>query len=97
MSDGRKIQGLARDAKTNDGKILSAAQDAERALKSFISTARSDLETQMKITRDAMDTAQRNFDQAATRIITDFEGSIRTINDTKSENDGVHDEIIETA
>lgn len=97
MSDGRKIQGLAWEAKTNDGEILSTAQAAERALKSFISAARTDLETQMKIARDAMDTAQRNFDQAATRIVTDFEGSIRAINDTKSENDGVHDEIIETA
>ena len=97
MSDGRKIQSLAREAKTNDEKILSTAQVAERAFKSAIAAARTDLETQMTIARDAMNTAQRNFDQAATRIVTDFEGSIRTINDAKSENDGVHDEIIETA
>ncbi len=51
----------------------------------------------MNAARDAMNAAQRNFDQAATNIVSNFEGSIRTMTSTKTENDGVHDEIISTA
>ena len=96
-SEWREIARLARTAKAIDGEIIATAQSAEEALKSALAAARARLEDQMNAARDAMNAAQRDFDTAATALVSGFENSIRTMSTTKSENDGIHDDIIGTA
>lgn len=101
LADGREIASLARTAQANDSEIMGTAQAAQQQLKTALDEARRQLQISCDAARNQLDTAldrvQQDFQSTATAITGNFEQSVATMERTKSENDGVHDDITDRA
>ena len=76
LSDGRKIAGLARTAKTNDAEIIATARTAQQQMETALNAAREQLQ-------ETLEKAQQDFQEAATAITNNFANSIGTMETTK--------------
>lgn len=97
LADGREIASLARTAKWNDGEIIATARTAQQQLESALEDARRQLQTSCDAAREQLETAlnraQEDFQSTVTSITSNFANSVGTMESTKSENDGVHDDM----
>ncbi len=96
-SEWDKIESLSRTAKGNDGEIMSTARAAQQQLESALDAAVRQLQASFDAANEQLQTtlrrAQEDFESTATAIRNNLANSISTMESTKSENDGVHDNI----